>query len=115
MSTGKIYYDLVTERAERKQDDVALVRVEQLYPLSETDICAALADFAPDTPVWWIQEEPENMGAWRYLRAEFGYLLGGTHPFVGVSRPASASPATGSASSHKWEQKELLARAFSEL
>ena len=115
LCSGKIYYDLEAERAERKRDDVAILRLEQLYPLAESELAAALKDYAPETPVWWIQEEPENMGAWRYMRARFGFLLCGTHPFIGVSRPASASPATGSANSHRWEQKELLSRAFSEM
>lgn len=112
---GKIYYDLAAERAERKCDDVALVRLEQLYPLADADLSAALEAYPTGTPVWWVQEEPENMGAWRYLRVRFGDTLYGRHPFSGVSRPASASPATGSAAAHKWEQRELLARAFSEL
>jgi 2-oxoglutarate dehydrogenase E1 component len=62
--------------------------------------------------VVWVQEEPENMGAWRYLRVQFGERLFGRFPFSGVSRPASASPATGSHSSHKLEQGRLLASAF---
>jgi 2-oxoglutarate dehydrogenase E1 component len=58
-----------------------------------------------------VQEEPENMGAWRSLRVRFLERID-AHPFSGVARPASASPATGSGSSHKLEQAELIARAF---
>jgi len=62
--------------------------------------------------VTWVQEEPENMGAWRYLLVRFGEHLLGRHPFRGIHRAASSSPATGSASSHKLEQKQILAKAF---
>ncbi len=60
----------------------------------------------------WVQEEPENMGAWRTLRVRFGERLLGRHPFAGVYRPASASPATGSASCHKLEQQAILESAY---
>jgi 2-oxoglutarate dehydrogenase E1 component len=62
--------------------------------------------------VVWIQEEPENMGAWRYLRVQLGERIFGRLPFSCVSRPASASPATGSASGHRREQERLLKAAF---
>ena len=60
----------------------------------------------------WVQEAPENMGAWRHLRARFGVRIFGRLPFSGVCRPESASPATGSASAHKIEQQELMQTAF---
>ena len=60
----------------------------------------------------WVQDEPENMGAWRYLRALYREKIFGRLPFSGIARAPSASPATGSANSHKIEQKELLERAF---
>ncbi len=107
--SGKVYYDLLAERGDDR--DTALVRIEQLYPLSERELSAALAPYAADAPVVWVQEEPENMGAWRNLRVEFGAQLLG-HPFSGVYRPASASPATGSGSAHKLEQKDLMRAAF---
>jgi 2-oxoglutarate dehydrogenase E1 component len=108
LCTGKIYYEL----AELRRPDVAVVRVEQLYPLAEETLAAALERYPEGTPVVWVQEEPENMGAWWYMRARFGEKLLGRWPFTGVCRPASASPATGSASSHKLEQKQLLERAY---
>jgi 2-oxoglutarate dehydrogenase E1 component len=61
-----------------------------------------------------VQEEPENMGAWRFLKVRFGESVLGRLPFKGISRPASASPATGSHNSHKKEQEELIAAAFAE-
>jgi 2-oxoglutarate dehydrogenase E1 component len=110
--TGKIYYDLERERQERKREDVAIVRFEQLYPLSESHVRAALERYEPNTPVFWVQEEPENMGAWRHLRAQFGQLLLDRFPFSGVCRAESASPATGSPGSHKLEQQEIIDKAF---
>jgi 2-oxoglutarate dehydrogenase E1 component len=112
LCSGKIYYDLVGQREKLGRTDVAILRVEQLYPLPEEMVSACLAPYPDGTPAIWVQEEPENMGAWRYLRVRFGEKLVGRLPFYGVYRPASASPATGSASSHKLEQKMLLEQAF---
>ena len=88
------------------------MRLEQLYPLPELELQTVLATYAPDTPVTWVQEEPENMGAWRFLKVMWGHQLLGTHPFDGVSRPASASPATGSHESHAIEQNEILTQTI---
>ncbi len=112
MCSGKIYYELEKLREDMNVDDVALLRLEQLYPLKDQTLIAALTDYPAGIPVVWTQEEPENMGAWRYLRARFGLDLFGEHPLICVSRPESASPATGSANSHKREQKRVLEAAF---
>ncbi len=111
LCSGKVYYDLLDEREKLGRDDVAIIRIEQLYPLPEADLQKALAPYAANLPVVWVQEEPYNMGAWFHLRVRFCESLYG-RPFSGVTRPASASPATGSKSSHKIEQNELLNRAF---
>src|SRR5438876_650336 len=71
----------------------------------------ALSQSGEGTPVFWVQEEPENMSAWRYLFTRFGGKLG-KYPFSGIYREASASPATGSASRHKREQMELVKQAL---
>ncbi len=112
LSSGKVYYDLEARREEEKRDDVAIVRIEQFYPWREEDLRAALAPYPEKTPAFWVQEEPENMGAWRHLRARLGLLLPGAYPFSGITRRESASPATGSANAHTLEQKALLDRAF---
>ncbi|HKP94404.1 MAG TPA: 2-oxoglutarate dehydrogenase E1 component [Fibrobacteria bacterium] len=112
MCSGKLYYELDEEREKRKRGDVAILRLEQLYPLTPQTLSQALTPYSESTPVTWVQEEPENMGAWRYLRVRFGERMLGRHPFQGVHRPASSTPATGSASSHKLEQKQLIAKAF---
>jgi len=112
LCSGKVYYDLEKRRAELGREDVAIVRVEQLYPLPDVYLRHAIEDCHDGTPVVWVQEEPENMGAWRLLRARLGSMLFGRFPLSGVCRAESASPATGSASCHKLEQQELLERAF---
>ncbi len=109
---GKIYYELEKERVDRKRQDVAIVRMEQIYPLPLAELKDALASYPDGTPVYWVQEEPENMGAWRFLLARFRDELFDRLPFAGIYRRASSSPATGSASSHRMEQKELLMQAF---
>ena len=109
---GKLYYELAKEREDLEREDVAIVRLEQLYPLPMEELMAALSPYADGTPVYWVQEEPENMGAWRFLVSRFGPDLFDRLPFSGVFRRSSPSPATGSHSAHKLEQKELLMQAF---
>ena len=110
--SGKIFFELERERERLSRNDVALLRLEQLYPLSQETLRASFIPYSDGTLVYWVQEEPENMGAWRFLRIQFGDVLLGRFPFRGVFRPASASPATGSHSSHKKEQEKLIAAAF---
>lgn len=112
MCSGKIYYELARQRAERGRDDLAIVRVEQLYPLGEKELRPVLEAYAPGTPVVWVQDEPENMGPWRFIRNLLSDNIFGAYPLSVVSRPASASPATGSARSHKLEEQRLHDSAF---
>ena len=110
--TGKIYYELDQKREELGRDDVAIIRLEQLYPLPDSFILDVMAPYADGVDCVFVQDEPENMGAWRHLRARFGETILGRWPFSGVTRRASSSPATGSAAAHKIEQARLLERAF---
>ncbi|MEM7738910.1 MAG: 2-oxoglutarate dehydrogenase E1 component, partial [Deinococcota bacterium] len=112
LCSGKVYYDLLHERREIEYEDVAIIRLEQLYPLREEDLHAVLDPYPDGTHIYWVQEEPENMGAWRYLRGKFGFLMLERFPFYGICRPESASPATGSRSSHNIEQANILKTAF---
>jgi len=112
LCTGKVYYDLVATREERGYDDVAIVRVEQLYPLRKDDLLEVLSVYADGTPVVWVQEEPKNMGAWAYMNRELQGLLAGSFHWSCVSRPLSASPATGSMKRHALEQARIMADAF---
>ena len=110
-SQGKLSYELVRERDERKAP-VVIVRVEQLYPFPTEAIRRELEAF-PGAETLWVQEEPENMGAWRFLQAAFKEKVG--VDLAGVAREESASPATGSLTIHQREQAALLARAFGDL
>ena len=111
LCAGRIYYELETQRQKLKHDDIAVVRIEQLYPLDIERLNGGLAQYAQATEFVWVQEEPENMGASRYMRILVGDKLRNV-PFRSVSRPASPSPATGSARVHKKEEKELIERAL---
>jgi 2-oxoglutarate dehydrogenase E1 component len=113
LCSGKVFYDLADERKRLLRDDVAIVRLEQYYPLSDA-LDRALAAYAPGTPVVWVQEEPCNMGAWYFVNARRDEIVQGRHPLSLVSRPESASPATGSKAAHDLEQKLLLEAAFAD-
>ena len=112
LCAGKIAYEIEKRRQDLGRHDVAIVRVEQLYPLPKADIESAIGAYAVGTPAVWVQEEPENMGAWRFYRIHFGEKLLDRFPFSGVCRQSAASPATGSKKSHDMEQNELLSAAF---
>ncbi len=105
--SGKIYYDLKAARESAAQQDIAIVRFEQLYPLDAWAVREALSPYG-NTEVVWVQEEPRNMGAWRYMKMHFPGNFSRA-----ISRPESASPATGSPGSHKHEQRQLIDEALS--
>ncbi len=111
LCSGKVYYDLAAERRKLGRKDVAIIRLEQLYPLSSA-LQQALAPYAEGTPVVWVQEEPRNMGAWYFVNAHRQEMFGSRHPLSLASRAESASPATGSKAAHDLEQKMLLETAF---
>jgi len=110
--TGKAYYDLFEERKRLACDDIALMRIEQFYPLDVADVMKSLECYAKGTPVVWYQDEPSNMGAWQFVKMRWGDEIVKRHTLSLISRPESASPATGSLRSHKLEEKEILAQAF---
>ena len=112
LCSGKIYYELDKAREERGANDVAILRVEQLYPLSDDELMDALKPYADNTKVVWVQEEPENMGAWFHMDLSFWRVLAKRFNWSGVYRERSASPATGSAASHRKEQEMLINAAF---
>jgi len=114
LCSGKIYYELAAHREELKRPDVAIIRLEQLYPLRPGAMLAALKPYRAAAPVFWVQEEPANMGAWVYMQIRLGEAIASRHPFAGITRPASATPAAGSHRRHKMEQAEILERAFGE-
>ena len=107
LCTGKIYYDLYEKKIADKRDDVAIVRVEQLYPLPEKQIVKILEKYKGAETVW-VQEEPKNQGYWTFL---LRYDL--FRNFTLISRKSSASPATGFSKVHKKEQADIITKAFS--
>ncbi|MCB1177269.1 MAG: 2-oxoglutarate dehydrogenase E1 component, partial [Leptospiraceae bacterium] len=110
--SGKVYYDLVTKRDESKKDDVAIVRVEQLYPFPESRIKAVIKSFKTAKEHIWVQEEPQNMGSWNYIRDDFDEILGKPGSIQYVGRKRSASPAAGHLKVHLKEQEDLVKRAL---
>jgi 2-oxoglutarate dehydrogenase E1 component len=118
LCSGKVYYDLLAARTEKKLEDVALVRVEQLYPWPAAQLAKILKQY-PKAKLSWVQEEPRNMGAWSYV---FGLWAGGTGDFAAqadsraityIGRELAASPAVGSAKVHAKEQAALIDLALS--
>ncbi len=112
LCSGKIYYELETARQEQNHNDVAILRVEQLYPFPTQLLTRLLSEYPTTAPVVWVQEEPKNNGAWPFLRLEFGDTIANDRPLLDNCRAASASPATGSGTSHKLEQQRLIQKAF---
>jgi len=105
-----VYYDLAAERAKREVTDIAIVRVEQLYPLPADSLKAELDRF-PNAEIVWVQEEPANQGGWPFMALNLPEHLGG-RPLLRASRRASASPAVGSHSVHEQQQHDVVATAF---
>jgi len=112
LCTGKIYYDILERRDELGRDDLAIVRLEQLYPLRAEEIKETLSVYPEGTDLVWAQEEPWNMGAWFFIKARIPSILDDRFTIRCISRPESASPATGSSAAHKLEQKILLDSIF---
>ncbi|GGG37267.1 2-oxoglutarate dehydrogenase E1 component [Hymenobacter glacieicola] len=106
LCTGKVYFDLLEEQQKSERRDVAIVRLEQLHPFPQKQLATELAKY-PKAKVYWVQEEPENMGYWNYLLRFMRRELEDV-----ISRKPSASPATGYNKVHIKEQKDLVARAF---
>ncbi len=112
LCTGKVYYDLVEARAEQGIEGLTIVRVEQMYPLTPDELLSPLAKVPDGTNVVWVQEEPENMGAWSYIKLHFGDEIQSRFTLRKITRAESASPSTGSMATHKLEQSEILEAAL---
>lgn len=115
LCSGKIYYDLLAKRREMKLKSLYLLRIEQLYPFPLRALARSLAKFA-GAKLIWCQEEPENMGAWQFVRPriEQAAKLAGMAPAIAYAgRPAAASPATGLLATHQQETEKILHHVFS--
>ncbi len=114
---GKIYYDLVNARREKKINDIAIVRVEQLYPFPKESLEKELAKYPKASEIVWCQEEPRNQGAWYWIasRHHLDSQISGKQKMLLVSRPASSSPAVGYLAKHNEPQKALIESALGKI
>jgi 2-oxoglutarate dehydrogenase E1 component len=109
LCAGKVYYDLLAHREANNITDVAIVRLERLYPLPARSLPPTIAGY-PDAEVMWVQEEPMNQGAWSFMAMHLPQLI--ERPVTAVARPASSSPAVGAHHRHDAEQKAIVEAAF---
>ncbi|MCB2221090.1 MAG: 2-oxoglutarate dehydrogenase E1 component [Bacteroidetes bacterium] len=107
--TGKVYYDLFEEKDKLKNDSIALVRIEQLYPLPKKQLMEIVGKYKHAQTFLWVQEEPYNMGAWPFIHMELNEI-----PLKVIARPASGSPATGSSKFHHIRQRKIIEKTFME-
>ena len=114
LCSGKVYYDLQAAAAQAKRDDVAILRLEQFYPFPQQALLEWLAAFPQANEILWVQEEPQNMGGWNFVRPRLEALMSGRQELRYVGRAASASPATGSYTIHQLEQQQIVKEALGE-
>ncbi|AWL11760.1 Oxoglutarate dehydrogenase (succinyl-transferring) [Saliniradius amylolyticus] len=112
MCSGKVYYDLLDQRRKNEQDDVAIIRIEQLYPFPHDEIAEVLEPYKHVTDFVWCQEEPQNQGAWYCSQHHFYAAIPDGAKLTYTGRPASASPAVGYVSVHNIQQKALVEDAL---
>ena len=110
--SGRIYYDLLAYRKAHKIKDIAIVRIEQLYPFPHNEFQAEVARFEQAKDILWCQEEPRNQGAWHQIQHYLFQHLGLNQTLGYALRPSSASPAVGYLAKHNFQQKELIEAAF---
>ena len=113
--TGKIYYDLLEQRRESKIKDIAIIRVEQLYPFPRKSVTKEIERYPNATEIVWCQEEPKNQGAWYQIMHHIKYCVGDKHKVLYAGREASASPAAGYLAVHREQQSRLVNAALSPL
>jgi 2-oxoglutarate dehydrogenase E1 component len=113
--TGRIYYDLVAARTEREQNDVAIVRIEQMYPFTHKTFSTELKRYPNLAELVWTQDEPQNQGAWFQIQHNILENMVEGQKLAYAGRPASASPAVGYYDKHYAQQKALITTAFSKL
>jgi 2-oxoglutarate dehydrogenase E1 component len=115
LCSGKIYYDLQHAREERKKKDIAIVRVEQMYPFPQSQLQNILNQYGPATEIYWVQEEPRNMGPWRFMQENIQGMLDGSKRVLRYAgRPESASPAAGTTKRHEQEQRDIVEDSFAD-
>jgi 2-oxoglutarate dehydrogenase complex dehydrogenase (E1) component-like enzyme len=113
MCSGKIYYDLIAKREETGRNDVGIIRLEQLYPFPLQRLNDVLRRYSDTAEVYWVQEEPENMGAWNFVEEQLQELITSNRRTLKyVGRALAASPAAGAHKVHAEQQSQLVEEAF---
>lgn len=112
LTSGRVYYDLIRERAKRGDTRTAIVRLEQYYPLDQEALAQALSPFPVKAELVWVQDEPKNMGAWPFLAMNLEEAGTGGRKLTVVSRPSSAAPSAGTAKKHAEQNRQLVESAF---
>ena len=112
MCSGKVYYDLIETLAETPQEDIAVVRVEQLYPIPHAELSYIFNSYPANCEITWCQEEPANQGAWYQTMHNLRSRMHEGQALYYAGRPSSASPAVGHFSVHLEEQKRLVTEAI---
>ena len=112
LCTGKVFYSLAKAREKEDVRDVAIVRVEQLYPLAKKELASIFQKYRNAGDVCWVQEEPKNRGAWSFMEPRLREMLPESATLSYVGRDESASPATGSYKMHEIEELELITHAL---
>ncbi len=112
LCTGKIAIDLLAGADRAGARDVAIVRMEMLYPFPESQLRQVLASYPNAREVVWVQEEPENMGAWEYMAPQLSALVGSNMELIHISRPARSSPATGFSDLFQLEQEQIITQTL---
>jgi len=115
LCSGKVYYDLLEKRREDKIKDIAILRVEQLYPFPRNEVITELKRYPSATEVVWCQEEPKNQGAWYQIMHHIKHCISDQHTVLYAGRDASASPAAGYLAVHREQQARLVNAALSPL
>jgi 2-oxoglutarate dehydrogenase E1 component len=113
--SGKVYYELVNARRDRKMSNVAIIRVEQLYPFPHKAFAAEMKKFSSATEVVWVQDEPQNQGYWFQIQHNILENMTAGQKLAYAGRPASASPAVGYLEKHTAQLKELVEVAFGKI
>jgi 2-oxoglutarate dehydrogenase complex dehydrogenase (E1) component-like enzyme len=111
--SGKLYYELAARRRELDISNIAIIRIEQFYPFPQNRIKKLVKNFSGAKKWCWVQEEPQNMGAWQFMQPRLEEIL--KHDVTYIGRGSSASPATGFSSIFKQQQSEILRKAVGPL
>ena len=112
LCSGKVYYELLIERRAKKRNDIAIIRVEQLYPFPGPELDTLLQCYTEANDLVWVQEEPKNQGAWDFVKPRIPAMLDSKWNLHYVGRESSSAPAVGSAKLHAAQQRELVDSAI---